>query len=147
MTNSEHVSKYPNINKKYQNNKNVVTMDCKVEDTLKSGDIKNIIDQKMDKYPVNGSQFVVPHFLSNNKKLMHETADNTIVACKVDTPPPSYKSMIQEFLMDEPPQYGNATGVAINVNEVKLHFIVCRNAQFDWSFFILLWLALFASLF
>ena len=138
MTNSEHVSKYPNMNRKFQNNKSLVTGSCKVKETLKTEDIKDVIDQKMDKYPVNGSPFVVPHLPNNKKKLMQEKADNTIVACKVDASPPSYRSMIQEFLMDEPPQYGHAIGVAINVNEVKLFLTVCRNTQFDKGFFMLM---------
>ena len=112
MTNSEPVSKYP----------------CKVKKASKTEDMMDTMDQKMDKYPVSGSPFVVPHLLINKKKIMFQIADNRKVNYKVDAPPPSYKSMIQEFLMDEPPQYGYATGVAINVKEVKLILTVCCNA-------------------
>ena len=112
MTDSEPVSKYP----------------CKVKKASKTEDMTDTMDQKMDKYPVSGSPFVVPHLLINKKKLMFQIADNSKVTYKVDAPPPSYKSMIQEFLMDEPPQYGYATGVAINVKEVKLILTVCCNA-------------------
>ena len=131
MTDSKPVSKYPSMNKKDQNNKNLVTESCNVKKTLKTDDIKDTIDQNMDKYPVNLSPFVVPHLLDKKKKIMHEIAD------KVDAPPPSYKSMIQKFLMDEPPQYGYAIGVEINVNEVKLFSTVCQNTQSDKGVFLL----------
>ena len=90
----------------------------------------------MDKYPVNLSPFVVPHLLDKKKKIMHEIAD------KVDAPPPSYKSMIQKFLMDEPPQYGYAIGVEININKVKLFLTVVKILSLTRAFFsCFVWLA------
>ena len=136
MTDSKPVSKYPSMNKKDQNNKNLVTESCNVKKTLKTDDIKDTIDQKMDKYPVNLSPFVVPHLLDKKKKIMHEIAD------KVDAPPPSYKSMIQKFLMDEPPQYGYAIGVEININKVKLFLTVVKILSLTRAFFsCFVWLA------
>ena len=52
MTDSKPVSKYPSMNKKDQNNKNLVTESFNIKKTLKTDDIKDTIDQKMDKYPI-----------------------------------------------------------------------------------------------
>ena len=41
MTDSKPVSKYPSMNKKDQNNKNLVTESCNVKKTLKTDDIKD----------------------------------------------------------------------------------------------------------
>lgn len=47
-----------------------------------------------------------------------ETIENVKVRKNDDSPPPSYRSMIKDFLVDEPPDYGHVTGVIVNVNEV-----------------------------
>ena len=53
-----------------------------------------------------------------------QTIENTKVRKNDDSPPPSYRSMIKYFLVDEPPDYGHVTGVIVNVNEVTDLFIL-----------------------
>ena len=64
------------------------------------------------------SPFIILKSERNEETQIKKTIENTKVRKNDDTPPPSYRSMIKDFLVDEPPDYGHVTGVIVNVNEV-----------------------------
>ena len=76
--------------------------------------------QNMDKFFIAVSPFVIDKYKQNNGILANKRVEDTKIFRKIDTPPPPYKSMLKVFLMDEPPDYGNATGITVNVNEVRV---------------------------
>lgn len=83
----------------------------------------NIIrDQDPGEYDRKGliieSPFIILKSERNEETQIKKTTENTKVRKNDDTPPPSYRSMIKDFLVDEPPDYGHVTGVIVNVNEV-----------------------------
>ena len=96
-----------------KNGKNMITKDCKLQGTLS----KEHDDQKIEEFFLIKSPFVIHK--------PQKTIENTSVLEKLDTQPPPYKCMVLDFLMDEPPEYGDATGVVVNVNEVTIFMITC----------------------
>ena len=96
-----------------KNGKNMITKDCKLQGTLS----KEHDDQKIEEFFLIKSPFVIHK--------PQKTIENTSVLEKLDTQPPPYKCMVLDFLMDEPPEYGDATGVVVNVNEVTIFMIIC----------------------
>ena len=107
--NNEDVSvQCPNITVD-ENDKNVIPKDCKLQGTLS----KERDDQKIEEFFLIKSPFII--------QKPQKTIENASVLAKLDTQPPPYKCMVLDFLMDEPPEYGDATGVVVNVNEVTIH--------------------------
>ena len=107
--NNEDVSvQCPNITVD-ENDKNMIPKDCKLQGTLS----KERDDQKIEKFFLIKSPFII--------QKPQKTIENASVLAKLDTQPPPYKCMVLDFLMDEPPEYGDATGVVVNVNEVTIH--------------------------
>ena len=96
-----------------KNDKNMITKDCKLQETLS----KEHDDQKIEEFFIIKSPFVIHK--------PQKTNENTPVLAKLDPQPPPYKCMVLDFLMDEPPEYGDATGVVVNVNEVAIFVIIC----------------------
>ena len=92
-----------------ERDKNLITKDCKLQGTLS----KEHDDQKIEEFFLITSPFVIHK--------PQQKFENTSVLVKLDTQPPPYKCMVFDFLMDEPPEYGDATGVVVNVNEVTIH--------------------------
>ena len=104
-----------------KNGKNMITKDCKLQGTLS----KEHDDQKIEEHD---DQKIEEFFLIKSPFVIHKpqkTIENTSVLAKLDTQPPPYKCMVLDFLMDEPPEYGDATGVVVNVNEVTIFMIIC----------------------
>ena len=60
------------------------------------------------------------HKMQQHKELGNEAVEETEKINNTDTPPPSYKCIASDFLMDEPPEYTLVTGVVINVAEVLI---------------------------
>ena len=60
------------------------------------------------------------HKMQQHEELRNEAVEETEHLNNTDTPPPSYKCIASDFLMDEPPEYTLVTGVAINVAEVLI---------------------------
>ena len=65
--------------------------------------------------------FAIHKMQQHNKELRGELVEETEKLNNIDTPPPSYKCIASDFLMDEPPEYTLVTGVVINVAEVLFH--------------------------
>ena len=76
--------------------------------------------QNMDKFFIAVFPFVIDKYKQNNGILANKRVEETKIFRETDAPPPPYKSMLKVFLMDEPPNYSNATGITVNVNEVRV---------------------------
>ena len=76
--------------------------------------------QNMDKFFIAVFPFVIDKYKQNNGILANKRVEETKLFRETDAPPPPYKSMLKIFLMDEPPNYSNTTGITVNVNEVRV---------------------------
>ena len=107
------------------NSEIVINQDCHnknlvLEDVFKNQPNTKHEYQNVDKFFIAVSSFVIDKYKQNNEIITNKRVEDTKIFRKIDTPPPPYKSMVKVFLMDEPPNYGNATGITVNMNEVSV---------------------------
>lgn len=115
------IIKNASLNSEIVNNQDCHNTNLVLEDNIfkKQSNTKHDC-QNMDKFFIAVFPFVIDKYKQNNGILANKRVEETKIFRETDAPPPPYKSMLKVFLMDEPPNYSNETGITVNVNEVRV---------------------------